>query len=196
MDLAIVFTVFPIVFAGELPDKTMFASLLMATRGRPLAVWTGAAGAFVLHVAIAVAAGAAIVALLPHRAVDALVAAVFLLGALLALREARRADEGRARAHAHEQAGGRHRTIVTAFAVIFVAEWGDLTQVLTVDLAARYRAPLSVGLGALLALWAVSGLAVLGGRGISRLVSVTTIRYVTAGVLVVLAGLAAWQAAR
>ncbi len=46
---------------------------------------------------------------------------------------------------------------MTAFLVFFVAEWGDLTQILTANLAARYHSALSVGLGATLALWAVAG---------------------------------------
>ena len=44
MNLAVVGTVFAIIFAGELPDKTMVASLVMSTRGRPFEVWLGAAG--------------------------------------------------------------------------------------------------------------------------------------------------------
>ena len=58
-NLAIIATVFPIVFVGELPDKTMFASLVMSTRGNPAAVWLGAAGAFVVHVVIATTIGVA-----------------------------------------------------------------------------------------------------------------------------------------
>jgi len=78
--------------------------------------------------------------------------------------------------------------------VIFLAEWGDLTQILTANLAARYRAPASVALGALLALWAVAGLAVIGGQGLLRFVNVTTLRIVTAVVLVGLAAYSFWSA--
>ena len=60
-----VLAVFPIIFLGELPDKTMFASLVMASRGRALAVWVGAAAAFALHVAIAVTIGVGVFAILP-----------------------------------------------------------------------------------------------------------------------------------
>ena len=88
MNFAVVIAVFPIIFLGELPDKTMFASLVLSTRGKPFSVWLGAAGAFVIHVAIAVTIGVALFRILPHRAVDAVVAAMFLVGAALALREA------------------------------------------------------------------------------------------------------------
>ena len=89
-----------------------------------------------------------------------------------------------------------HRRIaVTAFLVIFLAEWGDLTQILTANLAAHYHDPLSVGVGATLALWAVAGLAVVSGQSLLRLINIATIRIVTAVVLVALAGWAAWSAA-
>ena len=81
VNFAVAGAVFPIIFLGELPDKTMFASLIMATKGRPMSVWLGAAAAFVVHVAIAVTIGVALFRLLPHRALDAVVAAMFVVGA-------------------------------------------------------------------------------------------------------------------
>jgi len=166
---------FPIVFLGELPDKTMFANLLMATRGRPGAVWLGSALAFLVHVVLAVTAGVALFHLLPHRAVDAVVAALFLFGAVYAWREAGRQEDELSRREAR-----RHGALLTAFIVIFVAEWGDLTQILIANLAARYHAALSVGVGSLLALWAVGALAVVGGQALLRVVAVATVRKVTA----------------
>lgn len=43
--VVIVVTVIPIIFLGELPDKAMFTSLVMSTRGKPFTVWLGAASA-------------------------------------------------------------------------------------------------------------------------------------------------------
>ena len=56
MDLGITAAVFPIIFLGELPDKTMFASLVLASRGQPRSVWVGAAAAFLVHVSVATTA--------------------------------------------------------------------------------------------------------------------------------------------
>jgi putative Ca2+/H+ antiporter (TMEM165/GDT1 family) len=186
--LAVLAAVFPLIFLGELPDKTMFAALVMGARGRPGPGWLGTAAAFVVHVLIAVTVGAAVIGLLPSRARDAIVAAGFLAGAVLALRAAREPEEDSGARLAEARATGAARIALTAFAVVFVAEWGDLTQILTVNLAARYHAPLSVGLGALAALWAVAGLAVTAGRLLGRL-PVAVLRRVTAGVLLVLAAL-------
>lgn len=72
--------------------------------------------------------------------------------------------------------------------MIFIAEWGDLTQILTANLAAHYHSPLSVGVGATLALWAVAGIAVISGQGLMRRVPVRRVRQVTGVVLVILAG--------
>jgi putative Ca2+/H+ antiporter (TMEM165/GDT1 family) len=194
LHIAIIAAVFPIIFVGELPDKTMFASLVMSTRGKPLSVWLGASAAFVVHVVIATTIGVVLFHLLPHRVLDGIVALMFLFGAVLAIREARKAQEEEALV-TKETASGR-RVVTTAFAVIFLAEWGDLTQILTANLAAHYHSPLSVGLGAVLALWAVAGLAVVGGQSLLRIVNIKTVRLVTAVVLVALAGLAGWEALR
>ncbi len=194
MQLSIVAAVFPIIFLGELPDKTMFASLVMSTRGRPLSVWLGAAGAFVVHVVIATTIGVALFHLLPHQVLDAVVALMFLAGAGLALLEARKAREEEELVE-REALTGR-RVVTVAFVVIFLAEWGDVTQLLTANLAAHYHSALSVGAGSVLALWAVAALAVMGGQSILRIIDIRTIRIVTAVVLVGLAGWAAWLASQ
>lgn len=194
MQLHVVLAVFPIIFLGELPDKTMFASLVLATRGRPFVVWLGAAAAFAVHVVIAVTIGVAIFHLLPHRAVQAIVAAMFFVGAVLALLEARK--ERSEEELIEREVASHQRVAVTAFLVIFLAEWGDLTQILTANLAAHYHDALSVGVGATLALWAVGGLAVAAGQSVLRLVNIRTVRIVTAVVLFALTGWAVFEAVR
>jgi len=195
VDFAVVIAVFPIIFLGELPDKTMFASLVMSTRGRPFVVWIGAALAFVVHVVIAVTVGAALFHLLPHRALEALVAVMFFAGSALAIWEARRAHDDK-EALIQREVTSHRRTLVTAFVVIFIAEWGDLTQILTANLAAHYRSALSVAVGSILALWVVAALAVAGGQSILRVIDIRKVRIFTAVVLAAIGIWAAWQAVR
>jgi putative Ca2+/H+ antiporter (TMEM165/GDT1 family) len=185
--LGIVLAVFPLIFFGELPDKTMFASLLLASRGRPLAVWFGAALAFVVHVVIAVSIGVGLFHVLPHRAVDGLVAALFAIGAALAFLDTESEEEQVAEDIIEETALRVHRVVATAFVVIFLAEWGDLTQVLTANLAARYHSPLSVGLGAVLALLSVSAIATFSGRQLVRVLPGILLRRITGAACSVLA---------
>jgi putative Ca2+/H+ antiporter (TMEM165/GDT1 family) len=180
--------VFPVIFFGELPDKTMFASLVMASRGHPAAVWLGSAAAFFVHVVIAVTIGVGLFHVLPPRAVEAFVTALFLLGAVLAFREAGSEDE---EALVDRESRSHSQVATTAFVVIFVAEWGDLTQILTANLAAHYHDPFSVGLGATLGLWSVAGIAVVSGHGIMRRIPVKRVRQFTGIVLLVLAAVAA-----
>ncbi|MGA3220094.1 MAG: TMEM165/GDT1 family protein [Acidimicrobiales bacterium] len=182
---------FPVIFLAELPDKTMFASLVMATKGRPFQVWLGAAGAFVVHVAIATTVGVALFAVLPHRAVDAVVAGMFVFGAAYAWWEATKAEDEKPL-----RAVSKHGAVLTAFIVIFFAEWGDLTQIVTTNLAAKYHSPLSVGVGSLLALWSVAAIAVVSGQTLLRFVNVSTVRKVTAVVLLGIAVYTAYLAAR
>ncbi len=116
---------------------------------------------------------------------------MFLLGAFIALREANQAHE---QAIVEKEAVSNRRVATIAFVVIFLAEWGDVTQILTANLAARSHAPFSVALGALAALWLVAAMAVIGGQNLLRFIDVRTLRIVTAVVLVALAGFAAWEA--
>jgi putative Ca2+/H+ antiporter (TMEM165/GDT1 family) len=193
--LALVATVFGLVFLAELPDKTALASLVLGTRYRPLYVFSGAAAAFTVHVVLAIAAGS-LLALLPHRALQSVVAALFLFGAVMLLRGRHGEDEEEQIDIKKGAAPTFARVSSTAFLVILVAEFGDLTQILTANLAARYHDPVSVAIGAVLGLWAVAGLAIVGGRGLLRLVPIAVITRVAALFMLVLAGLSLYEAIR
>jgi putative Ca2+/H+ antiporter (TMEM165/GDT1 family) len=185
--LVIPATVFGVVFLAELPDKTALASLVLGSRYRPVFVFGGVASAFAVHAALAVTAGS-LLALLPRRAVEVVVAALFAVGAVLLLRGRRRQGERL------DTGGGRPgfwRVAAVSFAVILVAEFGDLTQVLTAGLAARYHHPVLVGLAAVLALWAVGGLAIAGGRGLLRVLPLAWIARAAALVMLFLAAISA-----
>jgi putative Ca2+/H+ antiporter (TMEM165/GDT1 family) len=188
ISLTVAATVFAVVFLAELPDKSLFASLVLATRYKPLWVWTGVSAAFVVHVVIAVAAGG-ILTLLPRTAVEVVVAALFAAGAYLMLRppatgtdHAGDADTAALRGRV-ENGTGAARAISTSFAVVFVGEWGDITQIATANLAAKYDDPLSVGVGAALGLLAVAALAITAGSTLLQRVSLTLVRRVAGAVL-------------
>ena len=81
------------------------------------------------------------------------------------------------------------KAVMTSFLVLFLAEWGDLSQLLTASLVIRYGEPLSVGVGAFLALAMVSGLAAALGHQLLRRVKLATIRRIGGGVCLALAAL-------
>ncbi len=185
MNLAVAATVFAVVFPAELPDKTALASLVLGSRYRPGYVFAGVAAAFAVHVALAIAAGS-LLSLLPHRPLEIIVAVLFALGAVLLLRGRHESDDEHV--DLEGQAPGFWRVAGTSFMVILVAEFGDLTQIATATLAARYHDPVSVATGALLALWAVAGLAIVGGRGLLKVIPLVWISRIAAVVMLVLAG--------
>ncbi|HTZ29393.1 MAG TPA: TMEM165/GDT1 family protein [Streptosporangiaceae bacterium] len=185
MSLAVCAVAFTLVLPAELPDKTAFASLVLGTRHRPLPVFAGVAAAFAVHTCLAVLAGG-LLSLLPHRALDAVVAALFLFTAWLLWRR-RGQDEEPAPDRAVKQ--GFLPVAATSFAIVIVAEFGDLTQLVIANLAARYDDPLSVGIGSLLALWVVAALAVTGGRGLQRVLPFRLISTLGAAAMVVMAAL-------
>jgi putative Ca2+/H+ antiporter (TMEM165/GDT1 family) len=197
--LTIVLTVFALIAVGELPDKTAVAGLVLGTRFPARWVFAGIAGAFATHVIIAVSAGS-LLTLAPRRPVEGVVAALFLLGAVLIWREGRNvgqdeaAEEARAAAVAED--AGFWKVVSLSYGVIFLAEWGDLTQILTANLAAKYHNPLSVGIGAVLGLWAVGLLAIVGGKTLLKVLPITWITRIAAVVMLALAGYSIVKVAR
>ena len=186
MSLAIVATVFAVIFTAELPDKTALASLILGSRYRPTWVFAGVAAAFAVHVGLAIAAGS-LLALLPHRPLEIIVAALFAIGAVLLLRGRPGDDEDDEHVELHGREPGFWRVAGTSFMVILVAEFGDLTQIATATLAARYHDPASVATGAVLALWAVGGLAIVGGRGLLKIIPLAWISRIAGAIMLALA---------
>jgi putative Ca2+/H+ antiporter (TMEM165/GDT1 family) len=180
------FVAFGTVFLAELPDKTMVASLVLTTRfRRPFAVWVGVSCAFVLHVVLAVTVGS-LLRRLPTTPVRLAVATLFLVGGYILLRG--NGDEE------DETITGPTdisflRVALTAASVVGLAEFGDLTQLATAGIAARYSAPIAVALGAWCALVTVAALAVTAGSWIVQHVPLSIVQRV-AGVVFIGFGVA------
>lgn len=185
VNIAVAAAVFVITFLAELPDKSLFASMVLGTRYRPFPVWVGAAAAFAVHMAIAVAAGQVLVTLVPHRLMEAIVAALFVAGAAYLLITSLRPDHGQSADAARQ--GNRPpsflRVAGAGFAVVFLAEWGDITQITAANLTARYADPVSVFLGATLGLWVVAGLAVTAGAKSLAVIPMAWVRRISAAIL-------------
>jgi len=195
--------VFGVVFLAELPDKTALAGLVLgtlphsrlrSTGGTPIRasyVFAGVAAAFAVHVALAVAAGS-VLTLLPQQILHALTGVLFLGGAAVLLLKKGEAD-GDAEVRRPESQSFWEVSGV-GFMLILVAEFGDLTQIMTANLAARYDDPHSVGLGAVLALWAVAGLGIVGGRALMKRVPLGLITKVAAVLMLALGVWSLWEA--
>jgi putative Ca2+/H+ antiporter (TMEM165/GDT1 family) len=189
--MLVALTAFVAVAPVELPDKTFVATLVLSTRYPPLPVWLGVVAAFGVQGLVAVLAGT-LLAQLPTRPVALVAAALFAVGAVILLRAARRGEPSEQESeaeYAEKIAEPRTgwRAAGTSFLVLFTAEWGDLSQLLTAGLVASGKPALPVFVGSWAALAAVSGTAVLLGRWLMKRVKLSLVRYVAASICAVLA---------
>ncbi|HVB05941.1 MAG TPA: TMEM165/GDT1 family protein [Acidimicrobiales bacterium] len=203
MNLGLAAATFALVIPAELPDKTFISAVVLSTRHHPLPVWLGAASGLILQAGIAVLAGR-LLALLPHRVVGAIVALLFLGGAaylLFTKEEAVEAEAGKLAEAEEELAAGTTasttvvserslRIVGASFLIVALAEFGDLTQVLVANLSARSRDPLSVFVGAAVGFILISGVGVVAGRTLTRVVPLTVVRRLSG---LALLGLGIWS---
>ncbi len=192
--------VFGVIFVAELPDKSMFAALTLGTRFRKSYVWMGVAAAFLVHVIIAVTAGH-FLTLLPKKPLEFAVGLLFLLGAGLLL-FGKNEDEARERQKLEQEAAEGKitkefwRVFTTSFLVVFLGEWGDITQIATANYAAKYHDVWSVGIGATLGLWAVAAGGVFVGSRLLDKIPARVVQRITGGILLLFAAVSIASAFR
>jgi putative Ca2+/H+ antiporter (TMEM165/GDT1 family) len=189
--LSVAVVAFLAIVPVELPDKTFVATLVLSTRYRALPVYVGVLAAFTVQCLVAVLAGS-LISRLPERPVAFVAAALFAVGAVVLLRGAREgepSEEETRQEYARRLTDPRPgwRAATTSFLVLFTAEWGDLSQLLTAGLVASGRPALPVFVGSLLGLGVVSGAAILLGRWLIRRIRLSLMRYVAAIVCILLA---------
>jgi putative Ca2+/H+ antiporter (TMEM165/GDT1 family) len=198
-DLGIAATTFVAIFPAELPDKTLVATLVLSARFRPLPVWIGVAGAFFVQCLVAVTFGG-LLTLLPRLPVLLVVAALFGVAAWLMFRGASSSSQDLEESEREVQAvtdlHGSRRVVATSFLVLFAAEWGDLSQLMTAGLVARYSSPVSVFAGSWTALCLVAGIAVLVGNQVARRLPLALIRRFAGSLFAVLAVITLVEAVR
>jgi len=178
------FSIFAVIFVAELPDKTALASLVLATRHRALPVLAGSAAALAIQSLVAVVAGS-LFSLLPPRTVHIGSGVLFLVSAIVMWRK----HDEEPDASKDEGDVGFAKAFSMAFMVVFVAEWGDLTQIATAGFAAHTKRPLLVFCAATTALWAVAAVAVTVGNHAGHLLNPKVTQKVAA-VLFALVGVA------
>lgn len=198
MNVAVAATTLAFIVPAELPDKTFVSCIVLSSRYRALFVWIGAASALVLQAGIAVLAGG-LLALLPHRVVEGVVAGLFFAGAAYLLLVPQGKEEQEAQqivaseeviveglpheGEARPSSPPAWRVIATTFGIVALAEFGDITQVLIANFAARYHDPLSVFTGAAVGFCLVAVVGVLGGAFLARRLSLALVRRVSGAAL-------------
>lgn len=181
--------IFALMFVLELPDKTFVATVIMSARARPMMIVLGSSFALVIQMGLAVGAGS-LLTFFPVHWKDLMVGLLFLGGAayLLFVPESREEEKGEDAASI-ERVGTRWKEITTAFVVIFIGEFGDLTQIQAANFEAKLHQPLEVFIASSSALICVSFLGAFGGKALQRLVPLKRIRL---GGGLIFAGLGVW----
>lgn len=157
--------VFITIFFVELPDKTSLVCLTLVSRYRAFIVWGGASLALVVQTLVALAAGR-LLALVPHGILTFLEAGLFLALAVWLFKESRQPSEEDGTIVNPTRFSTKSRgmrALLQVFAVVFLAEFLDLTQMETVAFALAHRGALwlvgvSAGLGLIMANAVVVGI--------------------------------------
>ena len=83
------------------------------------------------------------------------------------------------------------KVMLSTFALLFVAELGDKTQLAVISMTAKHKLPIWVFVGATLALASVTAVGVLGGEILTRFIPEMVLRKIAA-MLFVAMGVLMW----
>ncbi len=180
MNIAPILVSFLVVFPAEIPDKTMISTILLSSKYKLLIVWLGAVCAFFLQVVLDVTLGS-LITNLPHRYVEIGISAIFTGGAIYLLLT-KEPDEKEAKELEEREESRHKKAFIIAFLVTFFGEFGDLTQILIINLAAKYQNPIGVGIGSFAGLISVVLLGGIFGKTLIKYVSLQVIRKI-AGII-------------
>ena len=177
---------FALVGIAELGDKSQLVCLALAARHGPAPIALGAALAFGLLNGVACAVGAGVGEMLPEFWVSLGAAALFLLFGVKTLLEGEDEDEDEAPTRALHP-------VFLAFWLLFLAEFGDKTQITVLGLAST-RSAMATWLGATVALTLTSAVAAWAGRWLNTWLSPSILRRVTGGLFLLFSALFVWDA--
>jgi putative Ca2+/H+ antiporter (TMEM165/GDT1 family) len=185
--LPIIFSTFALIFLVELPDKTALATIALASKFKAKHVIIGVWLAFLIQTIVGVLFGRVLL-LLPAEPVHIAAGLGFIIFSIFTLHSNESKELEDEKALVKKEINKHHKGWITSFLVIFVSEWGDLSQLTTAALVARTGHPIAVGVGSVLALWTISLLAVLMGAKINRFLSPKKLQKIS-GYLFLLVGI-------
>lgn len=174
---------FLLIALAEIGDKSQLVCMTLAARHRGLPVVLGAVAAFAILNLLAVLFGAAVAAWLPEWVVTLAVAVLFAWFGISSLRYEEDEDD-----ETIEEKPG-HGIFATTFLMIFLAEFGDKTQIAVAGLGSTADAT-ATWVGATLALTTTSILGVIAGRRLLNRLPLHWIHRVSGVFFLLLAALA------
>jgi putative Ca2+/H+ antiporter (TMEM165/GDT1 family) len=167
---------FLLVLVAEMGDKTQFIAMTFATKFNPYKVLVAIFLATIANFAIVVAIGQLITAVIPLDIISLAASLSFIGFGLWTLREEKE-ESGNLRA-------SRFGVVAAVGISFFIAEFGDKTQLTTLSLAARYQSPISVLVGATLAMLVADGIGIIIGVVFCKRLPQRTLMWLSAAIFV------------
>lgn len=188
MDISILLTAFGIVFIAEIiGDKSVYTISSLTTRFRPVAVFLGIAAAFSLKMLFAVLLGQLLTEI-PLKLIAVITAFTFFATAVVLWFKKDKKEISK-----EEYSDNYPKSSAISFASIFFIEWGDVGQIAAAALTAQYKAPMTVWLGATLALITKGILAITLGIALRRYFPQKILRYAAATMCICMGVVSIWQ---
>ena len=176
-----------LIFAAEIGDKSQLVCMILAAKYRALPVMLGSVLAFMLLNTLAVTFGLAIASWIPEALMAAIVAILFAIFGIHALRVEEEPDDD------NVEISKGHSIFITTFLLITVAEFGDKTQLAVVALSST-SIPVAVWIGSTVALITTSALGIWAGRTVLQRIPITFIHRISGVIFILLSLFAAYNA--
>ena len=181
-------TTFTVIALAELGDKTQLLTIVLASRYRRLPVLLGVIASLSLLSLVAVLGGSVIFRYVPVSIVRALAGVSFIIFAFWTLleKETDVEKDGACLTGSSKKAKTSLIIFSYCFCLMFVAEFGDKTQLATIVLASGMYEPVSIFLGAVLAFVVVDAPCVYAGKKLSEKVKIRHIKLGSAVLFLIL----------
>jgi len=175
-----------LIFAAEMGDKSQLVCMALAARYRAFPVMLGSALAFLFLNTLAVTFGVAIASWVPEAFISAIVAILFAIFGIHALRISEEQEGDLA------VISSNRNIFISTFLLITIAEFGDKTQLAVVALSSTSM-PIAVWSGSTIALISTSALGVWAGRTLLQRIPITILHRVSGVIFLLLALFAAYK---
>ncbi len=179
MDLTPLIASFLLVAVAELGDKTQLAIIALSSYHSVLLVFTGGMLALLLVSGMGVVIGDALTMIIPMLIIRVASAILFLAFGVYTILSRKEEQV--------EKSNSKH-TALSVFSMITLMELGDKTQLAVIALAAEYSAPLLVYAGVIMAFTIITGLGVLIGSRLMKLIPSRLIK-LGSGIVFILFGI-------
>ncbi len=180
LSLAGLSAAFLLVILAEMGDKTQFVAMTFAAKYNPYKVLFAIFLATIANFTIVIVIGQLLTTVVPLDLISLAASVSFIGFGLWTVRE-EKAEEKNIKV-------SRFGIVATVGVGFFVAEFGDKTQLATLSLAAQYQSPISVLVGATLAMLVADGIGIVVGVIFCRRIPQHKLKWLSA-IIFVLFGL-------